>query len=346
MKKRFLFKALSIAIVYLAFSCFSTGVFADRPLTIKLGTLVPKGSFYHRALQEVAEQWRQVQGKNSRFIIYTDGTQGGEADTVRRMRIGQLNAALLSVVGLSEIDQLVTALQFMPMMFRSWDEVDYVRDKLRPRMEEQLRSKGFIVLFWVEGGWVRFFSKKPAVSPADFKGRRIFVWAGDNQQVEIMKSLGYHPVVLETSDILPALQSGLVNVVAVPAVYALSGQIDGPAPYMSDIKWVPIAGAAVISLKTWEAMTSEARETLARVAAKAGRKLRKRRQPLEKDAIEAMKNRGLQVQTLTPTQLHEWHKLAESVYPRIRGKKVPADIFDQVQQLLSEYRATGNERNQ
>src|SRR5690242_15441623 len=75
---------------------------ADEPVKIRLATLAPKGSTYHRALQEMGEKWRQAQGAGSVFIVYTDGTQGGEADVVRRMRVGQLNAALLTSVGLSE----------------------------------------------------------------------------------------------------------------------------------------------------------------------------------------------------------------------------------------------------
>ena len=82
---------------------------AQEPIKLRLGTLAPKGSTYHRALQEMGEKWRQAQGGGSSFTVFTDGTQGGEADMVRRMRVGQLNAALVSVVGLMEIDRSVAA---------------------------------------------------------------------------------------------------------------------------------------------------------------------------------------------------------------------------------------------
>src|SRR5262249_31325597 len=52
-------------------------VTAQEPLKIRLGTLAPKGSMYHRALQEMGEKWRQAQGAGSTFTVYTDGTQGG-----------------------------------------------------------------------------------------------------------------------------------------------------------------------------------------------------------------------------------------------------------------------------
>jgi len=317
---------------------FPSPAAAERPVTIKLATLAPKGSFYHRALQEMGEKWRQVQGDRARFIIYTDGTQGGEADVVRRMRIGHLNAALLSVVGLSEIDDTTTALQMMPLVFRDWEELDHVRDALRPTLEKYLHKKGFIALFWVEGGWVRFFSKKPAMVPDDFKGRKIFAWAGDPEQVEIMKSLGYRPVVLESTDILPSLQSGMINVVAVPAVYALASQMDATAPYMADVNWAPIVGAAVIKREVWEAMTPHARRTLVQEAERVGREIRARRESTDRGAIDAMIGRGLKVHSPTPAQWEEWHRFAQAIHPKIRGPVVPAKVFDRVQNLLSEYR--------
>ena len=72
------------------------------------------------------------------------------------MRVGQLDAAMLSVAGLKEIEESVAALQLMPLMFRSWQEFDYGHDQLRPELERRLLEKGFVVLFWGEGGWVQF----------------------------------------------------------------------------------------------------------------------------------------------------------------------------------------------
>jgi hypothetical protein len=53
------------------------------------------------------------------------------------------------------------------------------------------------------------------VRPDDFKKMKFFAWAGETEQQDIMKSLGYTPVPLETSDILPSIQTGMIN--AVPA---------------------------------------------------------------------------------------------------------------------------------
>lgn len=308
---------------------------------IKVGTLAPRGSTYHQALLDMGEAWRRAEAPGASFTVFAGGAQGGEADIVRRMRIGQLNAALLSVIGLSEIDAGAGALQKMPLMFRSWDEVDAVGMRLHPLLEKRFLDKGFVVLFWGEGGWVRFFSKERVVRPAEFKRLKIFAWAGDPEQISLMKALGYQPVMLETADILPGLQTGLINAVPVTSMWALASQIDGTAPHMLDIQWVPIVGAAVITRRAWDAMTPAGRDALRREAANATSRLRAQRAASDLEAVEVMRKRGLQVHGLTPELETEWRQLAEAVYPRIRGAMVPADMFDAVEGALAEYRRSG-----
>ena len=98
-------------------------------------------------------------------IIYADGVQGSEAQMVQMMRARSLAAGMLTVVGLSEIDSSVGGLSFLPLTFRSWEEYDYVAEKMSQRLEKLLLDKGFVVLFWGDAGWVRFFFENPGDPP-------------------------------------------------------------------------------------------------------------------------------------------------------------------------------------
>ena len=307
--------------------------------TVKMATIAPKGSIYHRVLQEMGEAYRNAAGPQSRVVIYTDSIQGTEADTVRRMRVGQLDASMLTVVGLTEIDPSVAALQYMPMMFRSWEELDYVREKLRPELEAKLAAKGFAVLIWGEGGWVQFFSKEPIVHPEEFKRARIFAWSGDLVQPAVMKSLGYHPVSIPIADILPALETGMLDTVPVAPLWALVGQFDRVTHYMVRINWVPIVGATVMRRQTLEAMKPQAREALMAASRKATDELRAHRAAQDEQSISAMQARGLKVETLTPELERAWREVAERSWPYVRGTMVPAETFDEVRAILADYRA-------
>jgi TRAP-type C4-dicarboxylate transport system substrate-binding protein len=306
---------------------------------LRFATLVPRGSLYHRVLLEIGEAWRRAEGLEGGFTVFTDGVQGDELDIVRRMRIGQLNGAMISVVGLGAIEPGVTALQYMPLMFRSWEEVDAASQRLRPLLEHRIAARGYVVLYWGEAGWVRFFSKTPAVRPSDFQRLKIFSWSGTPEQVELMRALGYRPVSLETADILPGLQTGLINAVPVIAGWALAAQVDAIASHMLDMRWVPITGAAVMTRQAWEGISPAGQAAVRAASARAGDTLRAERERADQAAIEAMRRRGLKVHATTPEAEAEWQQLVAAAYPRIRGGMVPADVFDLVQQALAEFRA-------
>ncbi|WP_226448238.1 TRAP transporter substrate-binding protein [Ferribacterium limneticum] len=310
---------------------------ADKQL--RIGTLATKNSLYHRQLMELGEAWRTAQGGNAKYLVYPDGSQGGETDMVRRMRIGQLQGGLLSVVGLREIEPSIAALQNMPLMFKSWEEVDYVREKMRPAMEKKFLDKGFVVLAWGDAGWVRFFSKEPAVRPDDFKKMKFFAWGSEVEQQEIMKSLGYTPVPLETGDILPSIQTGMINAVPSTPYFALATQIYTTASNMLELNWAPIVGALIITKKAWDDLTPEGQAAVREAGAKAGVQLRAKARQEVDDAVDAMKKRGLKVNKPNAEQMQEWNTLADNLYPRIRGKMVPADTFDEVVGHLKAYRA-------
>jgi TRAP-type C4-dicarboxylate transport system substrate-binding protein len=310
---------------------------ADKPF--RIGTLAPKNSLYHRQLLEVGEAWRAAQGGNAKYVVFPDGSQGGEAELARRMRIGQLQGALLSVVGLNEIEPSISALQSMPLLFKNWEEVDYVREKMRPAMEKKFLDKGFIVLAWGDAGWVRFFSKEPVFRPDDFKKMKFFSFAGESEQQEIMKSLGYTPVPLETADILPAIQTGMINVVPSTPYFALATQVFNTAPNMLEINWAPIVGALVVTQKAWDDMTPAGQQALKAAGEKAGAQIRNKARQEVEEAVEAMKKRGLVVNKPNAEQQRDWNDLAEKLYPRIRGNLVPAETFDEVFKHLKAYRA-------
>ena len=322
----------------LVFGGASPGI-AQPPTRVKLATWAPRGSSYHQMLLAMGEKWRQAPGGGVTLAVYPDGTMGSEADIVRKMRVGQLQAGLLTVVGLTEIDTSVSALQDMPLMFRSLEEVDRVRQSLAPDLERRLQEKGFLMLGWGDLGWVRVFSKQPVVDPSDLAKQKLFVTASDANQVEILKAMGYQPVPLEWSDILPGLQTGLIEAAFLHPFFALSSQTYTSAPHMLAIDFAPLVGGVVISKRAWDSIPAAAQKVMAESAAELGAEIRVKGRAENEESVAAMKKRGLTVHALPPEAEAKWRKLAESVYPRIRASMVPAEVFDQVERLLRDLRA-------
>ncbi|MGD1084784.1 MAG: TRAP transporter substrate-binding protein DctP [Verrucomicrobiota bacterium] len=312
---------------------------ASGPLRVRLGTLAPKGSSYYKELAAMGEKWRLASNGSVSLTIYPDGTMGGETDMVQRMRLGQLQAGLLTASGLAVIEPGVSGLQLMPMTFRTLEEVDYIVQKLQPILEKRLEARGFVALFWGDSGWVRFFSKDPLLVPDDLRKTKLFVEAGSPAFVDLYRSARLNPVPLEEVDILPNLQTGLINAAALPPNYALAGQVDRAAPNMLDLAWAPLVGALVVTKKTWDDIPPETRDAMSQAAVEAGAKMKAQGRRESVESVEAMRKRGLTVHPLTPEAEAQWRREIEAAYPKIRGSIVPADIFDQVTNQLAIYRA-------
>jgi TRAP-type C4-dicarboxylate transport system substrate-binding protein len=246
---------------------------------------------------------------------------------------------MVTTSGLAEIEPGVTGLQSMPKVFRTLEEVDFIREKMEPMLEKRLEAKGFVVLFWSDAGFVRFVSKQPVVTPDDLRKTKLFVAANRPAEVEIYRSVGCNPVPLEVADILPSLQTGLIDCVCMPPSIALALQLHAIAPHMLDMNWVPLVGAAVITKKTWDTIPAETQEVMRKTAREAGKLINADGRRENVESIEAMRKRGLKIHTLTPELDAEWDQTVAKTYPKVRGIAVPEDIYDEVVSQLKTFRA-------
>jgi len=308
---------------------------AAAPVNLKLGTLAPDGSDFDVIIRDMGEEWKQA-GVN--LSIYPGGVLGDEPDMVTKMRLGQIQVGVMTVVGLAGIDKGVQALS-IPMLYRDYAESDYVRGKMQPVLEARLLAKGFKVLNWGEAGWVYFFGKEPVLTPTELKRMKFFVWGNDADAMGIWKSAGFSPVPLAATDILPNLQTGLINCFDTTPVSALSFQWFALAPHMTDLKWAPLVGATIVTTKAWAKVPAAAQPALLKAAEKAGKRFRDEIRAKEKLAIEAMKQKGLKVHTITPAQAKEWEDLFTGTYPQISGSIIPADMMSMAIKFRDEYRA-------
>ena len=310
---------------------------AQASILVRMATLVPDGSSWHLILKETADKWKQVSGGRVTVRLFAGGVAGDDPDVVRKMRLGTLNAGVLTSVGVAEIDKSVYAMG-IPLMYDSYEEVYWVHEKMRPKLEASLEAKGFVVLNWADGGWVHFFTQKPVAVPDDLRKLKLFSWAGDAEAVEVWRSAGFNPVPLPSTEIATALQTGLVEALGSPPQVAVISQFFNYAKFMTDLRWQLLQGATIITKATWEKIPADVRPEMLKIAQEAGTRLQKEIRDAEAKDVDAMKKRGLTVVPVSAAQKALWLKLTESIYPRIRGKVVPAEAFDEAMRYRDEYR--------
>ena len=265
--------------------CCACVLILAAPGEIKLATLVPANTSWHKALLDMGNTWNKDTAGRVTLTVYPGGTQGDESTTIKKMRPGidTLQASFLTAAGLAELDEAFNVFA-MPFFFESDEEEMAVEKKLTPLLEQSLQAKGFHLLSWGTGGWVQVFSKKPLRSLADVKGAKLFTTKGADKWLQWYVANGFHPVALLPADI-PAqmkLSTGLIDTAPNPPYLALSLQIFRDAKYMLDLHIAPLTGALIISNTAWNRHQrgrqaeghrgrAGARETRARRSAGAGR---------------------------------------------------------------------------
>jgi TRAP-type transport system periplasmic protein len=331
-------RAAAVAVVWLAWMGQPL-VAQEPPLRVHVGTIVPTGTLWYERLEYIAQEWRRRLGPRLDMKIIANGQLGDESDLVLKARGGTLDAVGLSSVGLSRIDDGVSCLQ-VPMMFASYDELDYVRDRIAPELERRIEAKGFKVLHWADGGWVYAFAKKPVKTPDDLRHMKLLTSAGDPDTETLYKSLGFRVVPLSPADMTTFLQRGTVDAFVIVPLFAQLNRSYLLAPYMTNIRWTPLVGGTVITTRAWERLPEADRPALLKSARTAGDSLRGDIRRLGEESVVEMQKRGLHVVDVEEATRRLWQTEAEKAYPKMRDVICPGDVFDRVTRLRDEFRAT------
>jgi TRAP-type C4-dicarboxylate transport system substrate-binding protein len=327
-------KLLFAALIALAASA------AQAQVTIKLGTLAPAGSTWHEILKEMGQRWEQASGGQVKLRVYAGGTQGSEGDMVRKMGIGQLQASSISNIGMHDVLPEPQMLS-LPMFFTDEAELECTFAKSRAKVEAAFEAKNYVVLQWSRIGAMSMFCDKPFRTPAEMgaAGAKVFAWEGDPKSVDAWRAAGFRPVVLSSTDVVPSLQTGMIDCITNVPLYILTTRLFEKANHMVDLPWGFIYGATIVRKDAWEKIAPETRTKLQAIAVELGAKVDIEVRRLNVDAVAAMKKQGLQVVSV---DAKPWREAMEKSYPVVRGGVVPAAWFDEVKVARDQCRAGKN----
>jgi TRAP-type C4-dicarboxylate transport system substrate-binding protein len=308
---------------------------------IKLGTLAPANTTWHKALLDMGNAWSKDTEGRVTLTVYAGGIQGDEATIVKKMRAGidTLQASFMTVAGLAELDEGFNVFS-MPFFLESDEEELAVEKKLTPVLDQKLQAKGFHLLSWGSGGWVQVFSKKPLRSLADLKAAKLFTTKGSDRWLQWYVANGFHPVALLPADI-PAqlkLSTGLIDTTPTPPYLALSLQLFRDAKYMLDVHIAPLTGALIMSNAAWNKISAEDRVKVMAGAQALEKRVRTEAPVQDAESVRQMTARGLQVTTLDPKSAGEFRTAANQLQTTMRGVMVPNDIYDQAIQTRDTFR--------
>jgi TRAP-type C4-dicarboxylate transport system substrate-binding protein len=305
------------------------------PVTLKLGTLAPVGSAWHEALKEMAQRWEQVSAGRVKLRVYAGGAQGSEGDMVRKLAIGQLHAAAISNIGMHDLVQEPQTFS-VPLLFSDEVEMECAFERVKGKLDAAFHERGMVVLQWSRLGSAAFFCNAPFKTPAEMASARIFAWENDPGTVKAWRSAGFRPVVLSSTDLLPALTTGMIDCVSHVPLYMLTSRAFEKVRHHLDLPWGFVIGATIVKRDAWERIPADVRPRLLAIAAEVGARIDSEIARLNADAVDAMRRQGLASVAVAP---EAWRPALERSWAVLRGEVVPAPFFDEVKAARDACRA-------
>jgi TRAP-type C4-dicarboxylate transport system substrate-binding protein len=326
--KKALVSSLTLAAVI---SIFATLGLAARMqvVNVKMASLAPEGSPWHQVLQDIAQDWRDISNGRVRLQIYAGGVIGDESDMVRKMRLNQVQAAALTAEGLSYIDKGIYGLS-LPLLVDNYAELDWLRDQVESELHRRYEEKGFVVLAWADVGWVYWFTREPVRTPDDLRKLRLFTWAGDPHSPRLWKAAGFHAVSLSAVDILPGLQTGLIDAIQSSPLTVASFQWFGIAKYMTKLPWAAMTGGLIISRQTWNRIPKGLRPQLLAAVEKRALRIKNEIRYTDNEAITIMQEHGLTAIDITAAEKEQWHRLINQYGHLLKGTLVDSAMYERV----------------
>ncbi|MDR0455364.1 MAG: TRAP transporter substrate-binding protein DctP [Treponema sp.] len=326
---------LAVCLIFLV-----SPLFAQRKITIKMASPIPENTPWGHFFNQLADDWKKITGGEVDLIVYHNGVAGSESDVVRSLKLNQIQAAVLSTLGLYEISPEIMTLS-CPFLIRNDDELDLVLAGLTGELEEKINGKGYFTLAWARVGWVKFFSKSPVFVPADLKKQKLGTNADQAELNHVFKAMGFQMVPVERNDILIALSSGMAEAVFQSPVAVGSTQVFGLAKNMASINVAPFLGGLIFNQRAWRSIPDKYKPQMIDAVRKNEAKLDRDIRKLEDDMIKTMGNYGLKVNQLNPQQEQLWYDEIGRAMPSLIGTIFDRNIYGRVETMLQNYR---NER--
>lgn len=312
---------------------------AAQAVTLKIATLSPEGSAWMDLLRAGAKDVAERTEGRVQFKFYPGGVMGDDKAVLRKIRLGQLHGAVITVGGLVQTYSDIQVYG-LTMLFDSYDEVDYVRERLDPVLINGLRDNGFTTFGFAEVGFAYAMSKNPVTSVAEVQSQKVWTPDGDPGSARVLESFGINPIPLSMADVLSGLQTGLVNGVAVPPVAAIALQWHNQLDYLMDMPLLYVYGLLTVANKPFDRLSEADQAVVAEVMSNVVDQVNAGARQDNQSAFDALVGQGVELTEPNPEEVAEWQRYARHSQERmVEDDLVSQDLIEKVETLLDEYRA-------
>ena len=299
---------------------------------LRIATLAPRDSDLAKGFLKLDQGLKKASNGAWGVRLYPSGVAGDEVDVLRKMKIGQMDASIITSVGLSQIVRETTLLN-TPGVIRDYKGLEAVQKEMTKEWDESFEKAGYNLIAWGETGQLRWFAKQPLTRPSSVKSMRPWVWPSAHALKETLLALGANGVPLGVPEVYGALQTGMIDMVTSTCVALISLQWHSTLKYMTKDASGVLVGAMLMSGAKWKALPPDVQKI---VQDEINRNQESDKQDIRKADERSYQNllkRGYTANEWTGDALKEAETMMATVQKRLVGRMYTQEQLDRVKKL-------------
>lgn len=318
------------AVAGMAVGLLADTAFAEAKYKIKMGYVVPESYPHHIAARDVFKPFvEEKSGGRISVELYPNGQLGGDRQLIESVQIGTVQMALPSLSPLTGFAPKFKILD-LPFLFNSKEHAYKVLDgKIGRELSEGLIAKGMRNLGFAEIGFQHITNKRNAIH--DLEGTKGLKLRIQESPVTIasIRAMGSNPTTVSFGEVYTALQQGVVDgqvqciaVIGNMKFYEVQKYLT-----LADLSYSAIA--MLINDDFFTGLPKDLQAVLVEGAVKFREAQRKIVAEQEKAWLGTLKEKGMEINTLTAVEKRAFVEIMKPVYDQFR-KEIGADMIDAI----------------
>ncbi len=310
---------------------------------IKIASVSPDGSSWMKTMRKAGKDIEKATEGRVKFKFYPGGVMGSDKAVLRKIRIGQLHGgafpggSLMKFYGDSQIYNL-------PLKFRSFEEVDYVRAKMDQQIMDGLEKGGFVTFGIGEAGLAYMMTNRPVSSVTDLRKQKVWIPNDDPTSLNAVKAFDISPIPLGVSDVLASLQTGLIDSVTISPIGAIALQWHTQVKYMTDLPLLYIYALLAVDKKVFYKLSDQDQKTVRDIMGTAFKQIDKQNRKDNLSAYVALKAQGIEFITPNKDEVNEWRQKSQQAVDKLTSAgQISRESLSTMDTLLNEYRAANGQ---
>ena len=307
-------------------------------MQIKIATLAPQNSEWAEKFQKGSIEIQERTENRVKLKFYWGGAQGNAKKILQKIKIRQLHGGTFSPTDFQEVYPDLN-IYGLPFLFKDFDEADYVRDRVDNQLEQGFKNLGFNTYGFAGGGFAYILSNEPIREYEDLKNKKIWLPQGDLISYEAMRSLNLLPVPLPMTDVLTGLQTGLIDIVAIPPVVALALQWHTKINYITRVPVLYAMGFLAIDSKMINRINTDDRKVLNEVISRIYSEVDSNSQQDSENAYEALSKIGIQEIQFDGDEYQKLTDLLEEPTKKMANDGFYSlELFNEIKMYIDDFR--------